>query len=151
MARSSDALKGLEYKQAGSFAIVGSDSVSEYAPKGDCEPLEPVADLRFALIATSQRVRSVRSKARAGEPLRIGTSYPKTAGAVLASVGVNAVMDERTIVSGGVESLPWQPERGVDALFELVQSGESLRQNRLEIVADGLALVSLVKVTKNYQ
>ncbi len=132
------------------FALVGSDTFNEYQPQNiDAEVLEPIVGLRFALAATTENAGSIAKRIAVGDQLRIGTSYPRTAANVLGMAGVALSMDEMTIVSGGVESLPWQPELGVDAVFELVQSGVSLRQNGLVIVADDLQSVELLKVTKN--
>ncbi len=132
------------------FALLGSDTIDEYQPLDiSAETLEPVARLRFALAATAKNAGSVMKRIATGDRLRIGTSYPRTAATVLGRVGVTLSMDETTIVCGGVESLPWQTELGVDAIFELVQSGASLQQNGLVIVADSLQSVELLKVTKD--
>lgn len=143
-------LRTLQYKTRGTELLVGSDAVGEVDLQGaTTEKLEPVPGLRFALAVIAARAMTIESKIRAGEPMCIGTSYPQTALRVLGDVGVNAFVTERSLAKGGVEALPWQPELGVDAIVDLVQTGESLRQNGLVIIRDELETVDLLKVTKN--
>lgn len=130
------------------IALLGSDVVDEYPVPGiDRENIGDVNNLRFVL-AAKQEFDATNEELLLNSKIRIGTSYPRTASAVLERVGICPILDERAIVEGGVESLPWQPILGVDAIFELVQSGESLCQNNLRIVRDDLHRVELLKVTK---
>lgn len=115
----------------------------------DIERLEPVTGLRFALAGIAERAVAIERKLGAGEPLCIGTSYPRTALRTLGSIGANAYVTEKSLARGGVEALPWQPELGVEAIVDLVQTGNSIRQNGLVILRDELEVVDLLKVTKN--
>lgn len=113
------------------------------------EVLEPVAGLRFALASVASQVMAIEAKLQWGEPICIGTSYPRQALRALGQIGANAYVTERSMATGGVEAMPWQPELGVDAIVDLVQTGNSLRQNGLIVIRDELISVDLLKVTKN--
>lgn len=62
--------------------------------------------------------------------------------------GADALNEESTsgLVLTSIE--PIVNERGVDAAFELVQSGSSLQANRLVLLEDNIAQVELMQVEK---
>jgi ATP phosphoribosyltransferase len=124
----------------GSLGLVGSDVVDEYfydcadLTVSDAGPMvnDKNEQLRFALIAP-KKIVDVNTYV---------TSYPATARRVL---GNDAVI---ITAGGGIEA-------EVDDLgivgFELVQSGESVLQNGLTVIADNIAMVSLCFVARSRQ
>lgn len=132
-------------RNPGSSGYVGTDRIEEDGYRLYSESRGPVSNdagqiLRFALIARSDS--AARNKLRANEPLAIVTSYPRIAfrqleGTQLASLDY---------VNGCIEAeLIDRPD--IDAAFELVQSGDSVRQNGLQIVEDDIQNVYLNKVS----
>lgn len=121
----------------GSIGLVGSDVVGEYYeddPRIKVDELEPVRnengdELRFAVLAPDNELTSDRYV----------TSYPNTARRVL---GTNINL---TIAGGSIESEV--VDLGI-AGFELVQTGNSVRDNDLIIKSDNLARVSLCLVRR---
>jgi len=124
----------------GSLGLVGSDVVDEYfygCPDLSVSDAGPMVNdknerLRFALIGPKKIV----------DTNTYVTSYPETARRVL---GNNAVI---ITAGGGIEA-------EVDDLgivgFELVQSGESVLQNGLTVIADNISMVSLCLVARSRQ
>jgi ATP phosphoribosyltransferase len=136
----------LAQKSIESFAIMGSDAVSEYTGRGYIsEVLEPIPDLRFVLAATAARADEVSERILDEKTVSIGTSYPRTANRCLKVRGTKFSLVDTNIVSGCVEAILYDDERSLDAIFELVQTGDSLEQNGLEIVRDAIEPVNLVK------
>lgn len=131
-------------RDASSVGYVGTDRIDEDGLELSRENRGPVTNeagqrLRFALIA--RKGSPVRDKLRADEPISIVTSYPRTANR---RIGEDRVADIQ-VVSGSVEAeLVDRPD--IDAAFELVQSGDSVRQNGLWIVEDDIRYVFLNKV-----
>ena len=122
----------------GSIGLVGSDVVGEYYeddPRIKVDELEPVRnengdELRFAVLAAPTAEPTMK---------RYVTSYPNTARRVL---GTNINL---TIAGGSIESEV--VDLGI-AGFELVQTGNSVRDNDLIIKSDNLARVSLCFVRR---
>lgn len=142
-------------EQQASFGLVGSDVIKESPQSGvTCVPIMPVmgADgrrLRFGLATLNEtgRLDRLNSKIRNNEAISIGTSYPNTAIRELAAIGVRATLSAKYIEPGCIEALPKQyPE--IDAVFELVQSGDSLAQNGLKLVIDEINFIDLMKIDK---
>jgi ATP phosphoribosyltransferase len=130
-----------------SIGYVGSDRMKEDGYTGFSETIEPIVNtagqlLRFALIA--QDPLTVRAKMSGAEPLKLVTSYPLTA---IRLMGQN---NKIGYVSGGIEAELRDDSNDYDAGFELVQSGDSVRQNKLEIVEDGIEFVTLECVRTPY-
>lgn len=122
-----------------SFGLVGSDTLNEIGFLGQREAIGPVEnadgrDLRFGLIAKRMRPYT--------QELPIVTSYPETARRVLGALGLS--IGSLEYVAGCVEA-----EVGERDLigFELIQSGESVRDNGLVILEDNLDRVDLVKIS----
>jgi ATP phosphoribosyltransferase len=144
--------------RAGQAAIglAGSDAVYEQTLPGIyAETLLPIVNdsgqtLRFVLAAcaTRQAVQRVKSKIANREPLRIATSYPNTAVRELQEkLGIDAVVPEAGLESGGIEALPWEYPDEIDAIFEQVLTGDSLRENQLFVVENAITFVNLCRVT----
>lgn len=95
--------------------------------------------LRFALIARSDS--SARNKLRSGEPISIVSSYPRTA---LMQLGENRIASLEN-VTGCIEA-ELVDRTDIDAAFELVQSGDSVRQNGLAIIEDDIRFVYLAMI-----
>ncbi len=73
-----------------------------------------------------------------GHPLRVATQYPVVAGRFLRANGIEAV---KLIQAEG--TLEVAPSIGyADAIADLVSSGQTLRDNRLRVLADGVLLKS---------
>jgi ATP phosphoribosyltransferase len=136
----------------GSFGLVGSDVLSERPASGlTVETLESIVNdraqkLRFALATRAVDLTDIWAKINQGEPLCIATSYPKTATRELSKIGITAVMNDRTIRPGNIEPKLWTLEDEVDAIFELVQSGDSLNIYEATPVIDNILAVNLTKV-----
>lgn len=128
-----------------SRGLVGSDRLDEMQFDGYKESVGIVMNdrqqaLRFALIA--QNADRCRAKLRAGEGLRLATSYPRSA--------MRRFPDfEFMYASGGIEAELLDQGAGLDAAYELVQSGDSVRDNGLEIVEDCIEFVELVDISLN--
>lgn len=118
----------------GGLGIVGSDVLSELEPNDagrlTVKPIAPIVDangtpLSFRLLARTDAIGAVESKIYSSEILRIGTSYPRTAGRVLGALATTDV-----VCRGGAEALPYKYGE-LDAIFEAVQSGNSAKLNGL--------------------
>ena len=130
-----------------SVGYVGSDRINEDCYVGFREPIDMVVNekgqpLRFALVATN--ALAVRARLSKNEPLTVATSYPLTASRLLGN------MNSYTFVPGGVEGELRDREDEFDAGLELVQSGDSLRANGIEIVEDAIEYVTLECVRTPY-
>ncbi len=123
-----------------SIAIVGEDTTIEMGVEG--EPIEPIMKdgkvLRFALLGqVGTRLVSIQSR-----ELVVATSYPVMAAQLMTQLGIKGSILE---VSGCVEAeLTGAPS--ADVAIELVQSGDSVRQNNLAIIEDYLYPLRLMKV-----
>ena len=128
-----------------SRGLVGSDRLDEVGFDGYKESVGVVMNdnlqaLRFALIA--QDADRCRAKLRAGEGLRLATSYPRAATRRFPGF-------ELMYASGGIEAELLDQGASLDAAYELVQSGDSVRDNGLEIVEDCIEFVELVEISLN--
>lgn len=119
------------------MGLVGSDVVNEYFYENEDLEIEPISlmrdeqgnSLRFALIEPIGEVNQGRCV----------TSYPETAKRVLGD-GVEFIE-----AGGGIEA---EVQDLLVPGFELVLTGNSVRENGLVIVADNLAMVSLCRIVK---
>jgi len=138
------------------FGLAGSDALNENPnPNVMTTSLMPVLNeagqpLRFALATrdTAQDMMMVRSKITNNEPLKIATSFPNTAVRELARLGIWGVVSAANIEQGCVEGLLAERTATVDAIFEVVQSGNSVRQNGLVVLEDNIMPVMLMKVDR---
>jgi phosphoribosyl-ATP pyrophosphohydrolase len=134
----------------GSLGFMGSDTYTELddrARSGITFTEVAQTGLRFALAARSEVVDSVRAKLQAQETVNIVTSNPRAAKQSVGALGGSALRIVQ-VVGGSVEVAP-QLLEGVDAVFDLVDSGRTLRENGLEIVTDDLMPISIGAVWRN--
>jgi ATP phosphoribosyltransferase len=125
-------------RRRGGIGLVGSDRMLKESRDGVMTVGEgvPIPDLRFAVAGVPERKDTYLRSLQQGEPQRIGTSYPELArrmypaGSWIVTAG------------GSVEALPYLVDN-MDAIVELVRSGESLRQNGLTIYEDNVLSVDL--------
>lgn len=133
-------------RDIGAWGFVGSDRLGEVGYTGFSETVEPIINpagqpLRFALIATSSL--RVRTKLASKQPMVVATSYPVTARRIMGQE------NQYEYVPGGVEA-EIIDRSDIDCGFELVQSGDSVRQNGLEIVEDNIESVTLESIYTPY-
>lgn len=135
-------------RNGASFGLLGTDVLEEAGFDGGVTKYEQIRNfkgdaLRFGIIARPDAELSL--KLARGEPISIVTSYPNIATEVLSKLGIS--LADIDVVDGGVEAEVFE-RRDIDAAFELILSGDSVRSNLLTIVADDLRTVELAKVTK---
>ena len=83
------------------------------------------------------------SKAVTNDLVRVGTKYPATAAAYFAARGVQA---EIISLSGSVELAPLAGL--ADVIVDLVETGETLRQNGLDVVAEVSSVSTVIAVNR---
>jgi ATP phosphoribosyltransferase len=108
------------------FGLIGSDKYLELTEVGSLQ-YEPVGKLacRFVL--------AMPSGADLNRTLRVATSYPRQFESFLAETSIAATLGP--VRPGKVEGAVAQ---GIaDAVFDLTDTGDTLRANNLEIIADG--------------
>jgi len=132
----------------GRLGLIGSDVVVEQGldrrPDVSVAIVEPVASLRFALAARSDRSRSVAEMLESGQEIRVGTSYAVMTQRIAEDQG----MPLRVVLQadGQVERLANSFPDQIDAVVDMVRTGKSLLEQNLQIVADDLAQVSLCAI-----
>lgn len=120
--------------------LVGADVTAEQEVMGlRGEAVACITGLRYALAGRPETAERFWTKLRDfGRPL-VGTTYPNATRAFFGG------LVEITYTPGSTEVLPYlRPE--VDAICELVRTGDSLTQNGLTIFQDNLAPVKLMLV-----
>jgi len=131
-----------------SFGLVGSDLMDETDYALMSESVCVVSNLRFALATSLDKSERTLSKIRYNEPITIGTSYPNTAMREMGKIGMIGQMNSRSVQPGGIEALPQEyPE--IDAIFDLVRSGDTVRDNNLVIIEDDIRSVNLMLVRRD--
>lgn len=125
-------------RRRGGIGLVGSDRMLKDSREGvrTMEESLPIPDLRFAVAGVPERKETYLQKLQRCEPQTIGTSYPALARRMYPA-GSWIVT-----ASGSVEALPYLVNN-LDAIVELVRSGESLQQNGLTIYEDNVLPVNL--------
>ncbi len=110
------------------FALLGSDKFGEL-PLGNGLGFEPIGVLacRFALLAPADL------KSYGDTEMTVATSYPNALITFLAKTGVRARCAR--IMSGKVERAP--ASGLTNAAFDIVETGNSLRANGLQIIQEG--------------
>ena len=99
-------------------------------------PLLALDGVRFALSTLDSKAEEVKDKIKRAEQLTIAATYPGLAKQVFGP-------KTKVILSGGgLEALPkLMPE--LDGTFDLVESGQTAKENDLIVVADNLVPVTL--------
>ncbi len=96
--------------------------------------------LRFGLLALNGDM--LRCKLAWGDEIRLATSYPVCADRYL---GYSLPITTE-YVGGCVEAELLDRPDDFDGAFELIQSGDSVRQNGLEIVEDDIETIKLMRI-----
>lgn len=134
----------------GAVGFMGSDRYDELDEdvrrRMEFYPVAQTA-IRFAMATTKSKVERLKSKLERPEPLVIATSYPRRAQAAIAQkrptyVSFVAPPIEAIVFGGSIESKPEQIER-VDGIFDIVDTGNTIRANDLQFVADNMGKVAL--------
>jgi ATP phosphoribosyltransferase len=128
-----------------SFGLIGSDVLTEQ--ELDCcdrlagEEVAAIDGLRFALAARPDKVQSVRDKLDNGQPVIVGTAYPRIVKTIAETQGLS--LEVGKTAGGQIESLANRLRDRLDGIVDIVDTGKSLREQNLRIVADNLLPVSL--------
>lgn len=119
---------------------MGSDVTAEQDVFGlTGEAVTTINGLRYAWAGLRQTEERFWTKLKYGELPLVGTSYPNATRSLFRG------RVQIAYTPGSTEVLPYlQPE--VDAICELVRTGDSLRQNGLTIYRDNLSPVKLMLV-----
>jgi len=136
------------------FGITGLDVVEEFkGPNGDILILHEAlgfgrCDLALAVPESFENVQSMPElqayASDLGTPLRVATKYP-----VLTSAFLNQYQIQHTLISAE-GTLELAPTIGyADIISDLVSSGQTLRDNRLRPLPDGLILNSQAVLIAN--
>lgn len=145
--RGSMVIKSIERDKA-ACGFVGSDRLKEDGYAGFSETIEPVVNelgqpLRFGLIAID--ALKVKAKLVSNQPLKIATTYPLTAARCL-----NLSAENIEYFPGSIEAELVDNQQEFDCGFELIQSGDSVRQNGLTVVEDDIEQVTLQSIYTPY-
>lgn len=149
-------MAGLIQELPNSIGFMGSDRYEEL-DEATQERIRfcPVVStaIRFAIATTTPKAETLRSKLVRIEPLVIATTYPNKAVNVVAEMWDVATQEAEEYVEplyfgGSLESKPKQIPR-VDGVFDIIDSGATVRANNLTIVADNLGSVTLGAVWRN--
>lgn len=144
-------------RDAGSlrFLLLKPDDVPTYVEHGAADLgvcgrdvlRERESDLLVPLDLEIGRCKMIVAAPKGAPPIsdvvRVATKYPRTAAAYFASRGVQA---EVISLSGSVELAP--PAGLADFIVDLVETGETLRQNGLEIIAEVASVSTVIVVNR---
>ncbi len=124
----------------GGLGLIGSDAWSmqsiDIQSQLQRKTVLTLFNVRFALAALACKANETEDKYKAGKALLVGASYPSLATQAL-GLGTNVLR-----VGGGEEALPaLMPE--LDGIFVLVDTGKTIEENDLVVIADNLTPVTL--------
>lgn len=124
----------------GGIGLVGADVTEEQEVLGlRGESVAAIDGLRYVLAGRPETEQRFWTKLEYGELPVIGTTYPNATRMFFRG------RVQIAYTPGSTEILPYRkPE--IDAICELVQTGESLRQNGLKVFKDNIAPVNLMLV-----
>ena len=125
------------------IGFMGSDTYEELDQKTKCQMTYlPIAEtaLRFTLATSLDGAEDLRRKIGAREPISVATSYSRAACRFSEVIGTEVLV--RTVMGGSIEAAP-KLFGGLDGVIDLTDSGETLRQNGMEIVVDNLEQVTI--------
>ncbi len=131
------------------IGFIGSDSFGELTDRAQASlNFRPLADMavRFALASPKGNCKNVQKKLELGDTINVATSYPRATKSFVGQIGVPFKIV--TSPRGSIEALPFV-RNDVDAVIDLVKSGDTLRANGLNIVADNLGKVAIGAVWKS--
>lgn len=140
--RGSDVATYVEYGAA-DLGVVGLDILREREPDV-YEPLDlGIGRCRLVLAVPADRATGGLEGLAAKGPVRIATHYPNIASRFLAGAGVPAAMIP---LEGSIEIAP---QLGIaDAVVDITQSGETLRQNGLVVLEDVMEISARLIVNR---
>lgn len=105
--------------------------------------------LRIGLLARKGCEADIQAKIRSGEPLSVGTAYPRTASRELFRLGIATRFQARNVQAGCLEGLlKERTSDELDVLFELVQSRDTLEANDATLLIDDIRQVELLKIER---
>lgn len=120
------------------MGFFGSDVLAEAKPEvKDKLLVMPLMRLgaRFAIASRMEEAKHMKARLEGGEPLVFSTSNARQLEAVAQARGFKIKdIDERI---GGVEAAP-DDNPSVDVIFDIVDSGRTLKANNLALIADNL-------------
>ncbi len=130
------------------LGFVGSDALVETdasVRRGlETNPIFPLV-ARFAIAARAEEVEQTTQRLRNKTPLTIATSNPRQLEITAARYGFR--LREIVVLGGAVESAP-DDDPEIDAVFDIVSSGKTMRANNLKIIADNLQVLAITAVWK---
>lgn len=125
------------------IGFLGSDTYGELTKEQQRNlvytPLAETA-LRFTLAAPNESADRIAERIAAGKKVSIATSYPRTVRQLAKQNGLK--LSTKRTMGGSVEVAPIMFE-DIDAVVDLTDSGETLRQNGMTILRDNLGAVTL--------
>jgi ATP phosphoribosyltransferase len=137
------------------FLLLKPDDVPTYVEHGAADMgvcgrdvlRERESDLLVPLDLEIGRCKMIVAAKTGSKPpsdlVRVATKYPQTAAAYFAALGVQA---EIISLAGSVELAPLAGL--ADFIVDLVETGETLRQNGLEIIAEVAAVSTVIAVNR---
>lgn len=131
------------------IGFLGNDTFNEISQEQQ-DQLEFVpaiaTDIRFALSALEKQAKLVSQTIAAGGELTIATSYPNRTRYIADKLGFQ--VREIVELGGSVEAAPYVLEQ-VDAIIDVVDSGRTLKENKLSIIVDNLGQLAIGAIWKN--
>lgn len=127
---------------------MGSDTLLEVAP----DIKEPIAvsivgrlTARFAIGARAEEAADMSERLARGEKLKWATSNPKQLekNAEIQGYGIDDVFCMGGSVEAALDDIP-----DLDLVFDIVDSGKSMRANNLEIIQDNVAAIALIGICR---
>lgn len=129
------------------MAFLGDDKLQEWTLAGrltETKVIDKVPiDCRMVLAGPRSKVRDVPTQLGKGDLLTVATSYPKLLGQFAYQRGLNLAVTY--MPSGGCEA--YASKGRTDLVFDIMQSGDTLKANDLLVYRDGEQL-NLNVVTK---
>lgn len=124
-------------------AFLGSNNIDE-EPRDIAErftfmPLIATS-IRFALATKRGRRKEISGRVNQSDGLIIATSYPARANIVAEELGFGI---KETVILGGAVEAAMDDDPRIDAIVEIVETGDSLTDSEMAIVADGLGEIAI--------
>jgi len=143
-------MPGVLIRRPDTIGFFGSDTFGELDENQSSQlEFEPViqTEIRFALGGLSTEVKRIRQVISSGGDLVIATSYPRQARRIANTLGF--YLSDVIELGGSVEAAPYIL-REVDAIIDVVDSGQTLKENNLSVVADNLGKLAIGAIWRKY-
>lgn len=135
------------------MAFIGSDKVNEWTLDGKIKDIGTVdsipIDCRIVLAGKSSRVRDIPTMLGRGDTLTVATSYPNLMEKFARDQSLN--LAKTYTPTGSCES--YAASGRTDLVFDIVQSGNTLKQNDLLVFRESenlsLNVIDSIKLTDN--